>query len=223
VRGKHDAAVPILMYHAIGTPPPTAPYPGLYISAKAFTAQVDWLAAQGYHAVTVRQVYDFWKRGRPLPRKPVVLSFDDGYPGQVSVALRVLRAHHWVGVLNLQVGNLVPSHVRRLISSGWEIDAHTFTHPNLTTVDPARLRREVAGSRRWIRRMFGVRVDFFCYPAGRYNRAVVRAVRAAGYLGATTTMPGLARPSNGLFTLNRIRISGNESVSAFASTLKQGN
>lgn len=221
VQAKHDAAVPILMYHAIGSAPPGAPYPRVYVSREAFSAQVRWLADHGYHAVTLKQVYDYWTRGIAMKRNPIVLSFDDGYPGDVSVALPVLRAHRWPGVLNLQIGNLVPARVRSLISAGWEIDAHTFTHPDLTAVDSARLTREVAGSRRWIQRVFGLSVDFFCYPAGRFDAAVVRAVRAAGYLGATTTMHGLARPSQGFFTLDRIRVSGGESIAGLASDLKQ--
>ena len=68
-----------------------------------------------------------------------------------------------------------------MLRDGWEIDAHTLTHPDLTTVDAARLRREVAGSRRWLRQTFAVPVNFFAYPSGRYNPAVEAAVRAAGY------------------------------------------
>ena len=79
------------------------------------------------------------------------------------------------GVVNLKVGNTrvwsgrPPPVVRALIAAGWEIDAHTITHPDLTTVDAARLRHEVAGSRTWIRRKFRVPVDFFCYPFGGYD------------------------------------------------------
>ena len=56
-----------------------------------------------------------------------------------------------------------------MMRDGWEIDAHTLTHPDLTTVDAARLRREVAGLSPLAARAFGVPVDFFAYPAGRYN------------------------------------------------------
>ena len=51
-------------------------------------------------------------RAAPLPRKPVVLSFDDGYPGDVDIAMPTLRAHGWSGVLNLQIDNIVPARVR---------------------------------------------------------------------------------------------------------------
>jgi peptidoglycan/xylan/chitin deacetylase (PgdA/CDA1 family) len=213
------------MYHVIAPPLPNAPYPGLYVKPADFAGQVTWLAAHGYHAVTLRRVYEYWRGVRALPPKPVVLTFDDGYRSDFTVALPALRARHWPGVLNLEVRNLQPvwgtrpGEVRKLIAAGCEIDAHTLTHPDLTTVDPAELRHEVAGSRAAIRRMFHQPVDFFCYPAGRYDNAVLAAVRAAGFLGATTETEGLARPDS-LFTLDRVRVSGSDGVSGLAEKLQ---
>jgi peptidoglycan/xylan/chitin deacetylase (PgdA/CDA1 family) len=216
--------VPILMYHVISDPPANAPYPELYVPRASFAAQVGWLAAHGYHAVTLQQVFDSWRGARTLPAKPIVLSFDDGYLSQLRNAMPLLHARRWAGVLNLEVRNLAvvwgirPPGIRKLIRAGWEIDAHTINHPDLTTLDAAQLREEVAGSRAEIRRRFHVPVNFFCYPAGRYNETVVAAVQAAGYLGATTTNYGLAR-ANELYTLARIRINGTDSISAFAQKL----
>jgi peptidoglycan/xylan/chitin deacetylase (PgdA/CDA1 family) len=212
------------MYHVIALPPAGAPFPGLYVSPHSFSVQMSWLARHGFHAVTLRAVYDHWKGRRPLPRHPIVLTFDDGYRSDYRAALPVLRSHGWPGVLNLEVHNLTvswglsPGRVRRLIAAGWEVDAHTITHPDLTKVDSEQLRREVAGSRATIRRRFGVPVDFFCYPAGRYDAAVVAEVRRAGYLGATTTQIGLARPSE-LYTLPRVRVSGGDGVAGLAARL----
>jgi peptidoglycan/xylan/chitin deacetylase (PgdA/CDA1 family) len=225
--GPHDSPVPILMYHVLAPPLPDAPYPDLYVKPADFRAQVAWLAAHGYHAVTLRQVYDYWRGAHALPRKPVVLTFDDGYHSDFTVALPTLRARRWPGVLNLEVRNLQPvwgtrpGMVRKLIAAGWEIDAHTMTHPDLTTVDPTQLRYEVAGSRAAIRRRFHVPADFFCYPSGRYDDAVVAAVRAAGFLGATTTTEGFAAPGS-LFTLDRVRVNGSDGVAGLAAKLERG-
>ena len=162
----HNAAVPILMYHVIAPPVHAAPYPDLYVPAHEFAGQVAWLVAHGYHAVTLGQVFDYWSGKGTLPRRPVVLSFDDGYHSDYVSALPILRARGWAGVLNLEFRNLKkswglrPNLVRKLIAAGWEVDAHTLTHPDLTTLDPARLRREVAGSRTAIQREFGVPVGF---------------------------------------------------------------
>jgi peptidoglycan/xylan/chitin deacetylase (PgdA/CDA1 family) len=222
--GPRLQPVPILMYHVLSAPPANAPYPELYVRPADFAGQVAWLAEHGYHAVTLQRVFDSWRGAATLPSRPVVLSFDDGYLSDVRTALPVLKARHWPGVLNLEVANLKPvwgiraPGVRKLIAAGWEIDAHTLTHPDLTAVGATRLREEVTGSRTQIRKMFHVPVNFFCYPAGRYDDAVIAAVQRAGFLGATTTNYGLARPGD-LYTLARVRVSGSDGVQGFAGKL----
>ncbi|HEX6664925.1 MAG TPA: polysaccharide deacetylase family protein [Gaiellaceae bacterium] len=217
--------VPILMYHVIADAPPHAAFPELFVSPKDFAAEMAWLAASGYHAVTLQAVYDRWSEGAPLPVRPIVLSFDDGTLGDHTRALPLLRRMHWPGVLNLRLDALdspfvLPAwRVRDLIAAGWEVDSHTITHPDLTRLDDAGLWHEVHDSRVALRREFHVPANFFCYPDGRFDGRVVRAVQDAGYLGATTTLEGLARPSQ-LFTLRRIRVSGTDGVRGLAAHLR---
>jgi peptidoglycan/xylan/chitin deacetylase (PgdA/CDA1 family) len=221
----HARPVPILMYHVISQPPASAPYPDLFVRPAEFAAQMRWLHRDGYHAITLERAYANWTSGAPLPRRPIVISFDDGYLSQYTHGFATLRRLHWPAVLNLEVnflqpvGGMRPWRVRKLIAAGWEIDAHTLTHPDLTAVDDRRLWREVDGSRTTLRRMFHVPVDFFCYPSGRYDDRVVAAVRRAGFLGATTTNFGLARPPD-FYTLDRVRINGSDSVRRLAATLR---
>src|SRR5256885_3239875 len=75
----------------------------LFVRPADFAKQMKWLAHQGFHAVTLREVYEYWLTGSPLPRRAVVISFDDGYLSQATEAMPVLRKLHWPGVLNLKV------------------------------------------------------------------------------------------------------------------------
>jgi peptidoglycan/xylan/chitin deacetylase (PgdA/CDA1 family) len=226
VRGHYRGPVPILMYHVIGRPPPGAPNPELWVPAGRLRRQLAALERAGYRGVTLSQVWDAWHGGPGLPRRPVVVSFDDGYDSQYRAARPILRRLGWPGVLDLQVGNLHVAgglsarEVRALLADGWELAAHTVTHPDLTAVGPARLRREVAGSRAALRRRFGVGVRFFCYPGGRYDAAVERAVRAAGFRGATSTAPGIATPHADPFALPRLRVLPEEQPSALLAALR---
>jgi peptidoglycan/xylan/chitin deacetylase (PgdA/CDA1 family) len=221
----HNHPVPILMYHVIASPPPGAALPELFVRPSDFAAQMHWLVAHGYHAVTLNHVYEYWLHGTSLPMHPIVLSFDDGTLGQDTHAVPVLRRLHWPGVLNLKVDalkskyTLPPWRVRDMLAAGWELDAHTITHPDLTRVGDAQLWREVHRSRVDLQHLFHVPVDFFCYPSGRYDARVVAAVRRAGYLGATTTNYGLARPQD-IYTLGRIRINGSDRLAGFAHKLQ---
>ena len=224
--GRADSAtpVPILMYHVVADPPAEAPYPELYVSASDFAAQMRWLARHGFHAVTQRDVWDHWHRGGALPRKPIVISFDDGYRSVAEAALPEMRRRSWPGVLNLTVKNLRVSgglserRVRMLIAAGWELASHSLTHPDLTSLDDRTLSREVTRSRAELRARFGAPVDFFCYPAGRHDARVIREVKHAGYLGATTTIEGLARPDKP-YELRRMRVSGSDGVEGLAAKL----
>jgi peptidoglycan/xylan/chitin deacetylase (PgdA/CDA1 family) len=217
----HPGPVPFLMYHVIGEPQPGAPFPELYVSVADFEAQVDWLDRQGYEAVTQATIEDGWEKGAPVPPKPIVLTFDDGYLGQYTDAFPILRRHGWVGTLNLKAegSDLSDRQVQKMIDAGWELASHTIGHLDLTTLDPATLKHELADSRTQLRRRFDVPVDSFCYPAGRYDDTVVAAVRAAGYESATTTDPGLADKSDP-FSLKRIRISRDMGLSGFITTLR---
>jgi peptidoglycan/xylan/chitin deacetylase (PgdA/CDA1 family) len=219
--------VPILMYHVIAPAPPGAKYAGLWVAPAEFREQVDALAAAGYTAVTLDQVLDGWA-GRPtLPRHPVVLSFDDGYLSQGKDAGAILAARHWPGVLNLAWHNLgVPggitkSRIATMVRDGWEIDAHSLTHPDLTTVGAAQLRTEIAGSRKAIHDAFGVPVDAFCYPAGKFDATVEAAVRAAGYRAATTELDGAAAPSQDPYALHRIRVNAGDSGATVLARVRQ--
>ena len=216
-------SVPVLMYHVIADPPPGAPWPHLYVSPLELEAQVAWLEREGFTAVTLSDVWRNWHGGASLPERPVVFTFDDGYRSVATRALPILGRRGWPAVLNLKVGNLEPgsfteSDVRRLLAAGWELGAHTLTHPDLRTLDDARLAHEIAGSRAEIVERFGVPVDFFCYPAGRYDGRVIAAVRAAGFLGATTTVEGLATAERP-FELRRIRVDRGDGVRGLASAL----
>jgi peptidoglycan/xylan/chitin deacetylase (PgdA/CDA1 family) len=217
--------VPILMYHVIHSPPAGAKFPDLYVPPAEFDAQVKALQDAGYKGVTLDQVESAWAKGTPLPAKPIVLSFDDGYRSQYAKARPTLQRAGWPGVLNLKVdqkpeeGNLTESQIRGLIDAGWEVDAHTITHPDLTTLDAAQLEQEVAGSRKDIQQRYGVPVNWFCYPAGRYDETVEAAVKAAGYEGATTTQPGWATPDEDRFRLPRIRVSTGTSPDALLAQI----
>jgi peptidoglycan/xylan/chitin deacetylase (PgdA/CDA1 family) len=216
----HTGPVPILEYHVLGAPAADAPYPELYVTRPDFHREMDWLDEHGYQAVTLEEVEDAWYDSGTLPAKPVVISFDDGYRPQFTYALPELRKHGWPGVLNLKAegSDLYESNIRAMIGAGWELAAHTIDHPDLTTLDAAQLKRETAGARQILRRQYGVPVEDFCYPAGQFDPTVVAAVEAAGYVTATTEIPGDAS-REAPYELARFEILGSTGVAGLAADL----
>jgi peptidoglycan/xylan/chitin deacetylase (PgdA/CDA1 family) len=200
--------VPILVYHELGNPPPSEPYPGLYVSDGNFAAEMKWLHRHGYTAVTLDEVMSAWYRGGTLPARPIVITFDNGYVPQATFAPAVMSRYGWPGVLNeITEHHLDRRRLERLVSLGWEIDSHSLTHPDLTTLSPDELRRQVVDSRRFLQRTLHVPVNSFCYPSNRYDAAVIEAVRAAGYTNALTENPGFATRADP-YLLDRFEIEG---------------
>jgi peptidoglycan/xylan/chitin deacetylase (PgdA/CDA1 family) len=173
--------------------------------------------------VTLDQVKAYWTRGVSLgPGKPIVLTFDNGYQSQYTNALPVLRRLGWVGNEMIQLdfinltsqGGLSDAQVRGMISAGWELDTQGMTHYDLITASPSRLHYEVFTARQQLRQRYGVLVDWFAYPSGHYNAPVITALRAAGFDGSMTVLPGWASPSEDPFRLPRLRVLGGTSPSA---------
>ena len=214
--------VPVLMYHVIAPPPAGAPFPGLYVPPLQFAAQMQALKTAGWHAVTLDQLRAYWTRGAKLPAgKPIVITFDNGYHSQYAAALPVLRKMGWVADENIQLSGLPPSQggltnseVKAMVNAGWELDTQGISHADLITLDASQLHYQIVTARKTIQRRYGVPVNWFCYPSGHYDTTVIDAVRAAGYVGSTTVIPGWAGPSNDPYRLPRLRVLGGTSPSA---------
>jgi peptidoglycan/xylan/chitin deacetylase (PgdA/CDA1 family) len=218
-------AVPILMYHVITAAPPRVANAELWVDEEVFADEMRALQAAGYTAVTLRQAWDGWQHGGPLPRKPVVVTFDDGYLSHYTHAKPVLRELGWPGVLFLTTkaigpGGLTEHQLRSLLKAGWEIDSHTLTHPDLTTLDDTALTHELSESRRELQQRLGVPADFFAYPAGRYDARVVAATAAAGYMAATTVEPGIATRRDDPFALPRVRVNASDTAETLLARLR---
>ena len=217
-----NATVPILMYHVINPPPAGAAFPGLYVPAAEFAAQMAALKAAGWHAVTMDQLRANWTRGVPLgPGKPIVLTFDNGYASQYTNALPALQRLGWVGVENIQLSGLPPSEggltdaqVKGLLGAGWELDTQGISHADLIKLDSTQLHYQIVTARQMLRSRYGVPVNWFCYPSGHYDSTVIAAVRAAGYIGSTTVVPGWAIRTEDPYRLPRLRVLGGTSPPA---------
>jgi peptidoglycan/xylan/chitin deacetylase (PgdA/CDA1 family) len=211
------ASVPILVYHVVNTQPAQSTgNPALYVPAAEFSSQMQALKAAGWHAVTLNQVAAYWARGTSLGTgKPIVITFDNGYASHYVNAFPVLKGLGWVGVENLPVTGLPPTdgglsdtQVRALIAAGWELDTQGLTSSTLTGSDTTRLTSDLTTARQTLRSRYRVPVNWFAYPSGAYDDAVVAAVRAAGFVGATTISPGWAGPQADQYRLPRVEVVG---------------
>ena len=215
------ARVPILTYHAVTDVARSTP---LAISPGRFAAQMAALAQEGYRAAPLSQLIGPLREGRPerLPQRTVAITFDDGYRSVLETAAPILRAHGFTATLFLVTGACGAASGRRpappwqppwpmlnwdeigtLAAGGFELGAHTQTHPALPHLSPAEAEREMVESKIEIARQTGQEVRAFAYPYGACSVGVVALARRHFDLACGARL-GLAGPRSDLFDLERV-------------------
>jgi len=221
--------VPILMYHRIDVVDASTPAitRRLTVDPGDFAVQMRWLVGHGYESITQRQLFGALMCGGELPRKPVMITFDDGYRDvffEASTTLLRLGLHATAYVITERVSGpdssfLTWTLLRALEARGIEIGSHTVSHVDLTAVSDDALHRELVESQEALARSLGHAVPWLAYPSGRYDSRVESAARRAGYLLATTTDEGTTQSAERPLALERLRVLDSTGVRGLARLL----
>ncbi len=217
------APIPILMYHRIAAirgdrnclPP------------DKFDWQLYYLKTHGYTTITLPILLEYYRSGRPLPTKPVLLTFDDGYRDNFTTALPLLQKYdmsavvfvigNWIGKKNdwenlgkSAATTMTLDDLRAWQENGMEIASHTMDHPFLNVCDEKRQLQELANSKKLLEETFHKPVDFVCYPYGKFNATTVAMAKKAGYEGAFAIFEHVPLWKTDRFALPRVPIPSNQ-------------
>jgi len=224
--------VPILMYHRIAVLKGDEPAVtvGLTVDPGEFQLQMAWLHDHGYTTITQLQLYNALMEGAPLPDKPIMLTFDDGYRGIATVAAPMMTQFGFVGTAYIITDRIAQNRktaptwltwpqLRTLEQRGWDIGSHTVSHTEIPNMSPEAAMKTLRQSRFTLERHLGHPVQWFCYPAGSVDAKSVEAVKKAGYVLATTTKSGVTLSAQDPLQLERIRVSNTTGVRGLAAAL----
>ncbi|MDH6520154.1 peptidoglycan/xylan/chitin deacetylase (PgdA/CDA1 family) [Streptomyces sp. SAI-208] len=214
-----EPPVPILMYHSVATDPNDATRT-LSVSPAAFAQQMQLVAELGLTPIRTADLAARWRTGRPLPARPLLITFDDGYEGVHRHALPVLVKHGFPATVFVSTGWIRGAHdtgggldtmldwdqVRELAAADVEIGGHTHTHPQLDQLDDTALRHELIHSREIVTDEVGTAPVSLAYPYGYSSRRVREAVRETGYGQALAVNNALARRRQGPYALTRLTV-----------------
>ena len=187
----------------------------------AFAAQLDWLADRGYTTILPRDLAAHWDAGKKLPKRPIILTFDDGFRSWRSTVLPLLQKHGMVAEFYVVVENVGRSiswaDIRALAKAGNGIGAHDLHHVQLTGggVTPASadvMRAEVTMARQIIAANAGVAVDSMAFVGGGYDATLIGIVKAAGYTTARSIDRGVVQSPAARFRLRVSRIGWKDDV-----------
>ena len=218
--------VPILMYHMVDTAVPSRDLITLHLTvmAAAFEAQVKLLRGAGYRPLSLDDVWAGLD-GRTPPAHGIVLTFDDGYADNYTVAFPILKRYGWTGTFFVVTstigtrGHMTAAQLDEMSRAGMAIESHGQHHIDFSQLPLGLARAELTNSKRIIARWSGKPVEFFAYPAGRFSPALERLLGDLGYHGAVTEIPGYAGAASRPFALERVRVDHDDSLPSFARKL----
>lgn len=220
-----ESRVPVVMYHYVRIVDKVKDPLGydLSINPADFEKQMKYLKDQGYTTIHLEDLLD-----KKVPKKAIVLSFDDGLEDFYTTALPILQKYGFTAsnaVITGMIGqheHMTNDQIRACIKAGIEITSHTVSHLDMSKLSKEQLKKQLAESKSYLEKTFGIKVDGFIYPSGRYNDLAVQMVKDEGYKIAATTQYGEADlEKNNILLLPRVRIDNRDSYSGFVKKLER--
>lgn len=209
--------VPILMYHYIGNnpDPKDRARDSLSVTPDRFHAQMQYLKDNGYNTISLDTMYAALKKITPLPDKPVILTFDDGYVDFYYNAYPLLRAMGFSATVFIPTGlvgdkpYLNWQQIKEMHSSGMvNFGAHTVSHAHLPALPADEAFKELTDSKKRLQDELGAPINFMAYPSGSSSNFIIELTKRAGYVGAVSTWPGTIQSEGTIYSMPRMRVSG---------------
>jgi biofilm PGA synthesis lipoprotein PgaB len=204
--------VPVIMYHDIVEQRGRGSV-WFDCTVEEFEDQMKTIQDRGYRPVSLDDLHKHLTEGTPLPDKAIVLTFDDNYQGFYDVAWPILKADGFPAAIFVHTGYVGKKTGRAHMS--WEtlqalcqnpiitVGSHTISHPDLTTVTPDALQKELTESKSDLETHLNRRIDYFAYPDGKNNTACQAAAKDAGYTMSFSIANGPAEESPNIECVNR--------------------
>lgn len=206
--------IPILIYHYVEyvKDPNDTIRKSLNIIPPIFEKQVATLKEAGYTFLTPSNIARVLDGKEALPKKPVILSFDDGYADFYTDVFPILKKYNVRAVSYIVSGlvdtpnYLTSTQVKEIKKSNLvELACHSVNHSALgvATVEGAKF--EIEQCKNQLRKKFNLNPVSFAYPYGSYNPFLYPILKKAGFKSATTTESGVQISNETIYNIPRLR------------------
>ncbi len=225
--------IPILMYHRVTGGKPEGTKHGIYVTAKEFDRQLKVLLRKNFTTLTFFDIQKIIEGKLPLPRKPIMLTFDDGYEDNYEYAFPLFKKYNMFGVIfllgdttittnewDIRKGEpaaklLSDSHIAEMKEYGIEFGGHSMRHKKLSHIALDEAAQEIVECKKAIEQRIGSPIISFAYPYGAVNEEVKSITQRAGFLFGIATDSGRKNFWSDLFEIRRVFIFPNTSRFAF--------
>lgn len=222
--------VPILMYHRIAN----IPNDRNTVLPVMFEKQLQYLKKHGYTTISLQDLHHHFTLKSPLPAKPILLTFDDGYEDNLVNALPLLKKYdmiatvcvisNWIGQENNwehyknkpSCRTMDLEQLQEWLKQGMSICAHTANHPFLSKLNDAEISHELISCKKFLEEQLHIPIDFLCYPYGDFDDRVKVLAKQAGYKAGLAIFKDTNFWKRDLFSLKRVVISSRQPLWEFA-------
>ena len=206
-----EVRIPILMYHSICNDDPNN---SLMIPTEMFAEQMEWLRENDFTAMSMDEVIEAMNTGK-VPKRPVLITFDDGYADNYINAFSELKNNNLKGTFFIISDTITEeggyymstSMLKEMKEAGMEIENHTANHLELNNLSREDAIDSIKRGQEFLRSVIGSNGNYLCYPIGRYSDETIEIQKELGIKAALTTQGGISSIADGKYELKRIRIS----------------
>lgn len=216
---SNEVNIPILMYHSISDADSNN---NLLMPPAMFKEQMIWLKSNNFTAMTLGEAVTSMETGK-VPKRPVILTFDDGYVDNYTVAYPILKESGLKGtffiitsMIDTSTSYMNSDMLKEMSNNGMSIENHTHHHFDLPTGSIENQKATIKKGQEILKEKVGVESKFLCYPTGKYTKDTISVLDNLGVKAAVTTKGGIAHIGNGLYELRRVRMSP-MNIEAFSS------
>ncbi|MGL4772401.1 MAG: polysaccharide deacetylase family protein [Clostridium sp.] len=209
-KAPSEVRIPILMYHSISDENPNN---ALMVPPKMFDEQMAWLKENDFTPLTLDEAVNAFETGH-VPKRPVIITFDDGYADNYIHAFPSLKNHEMKAtffvITDLTDNNphyMSSDMLKEMQASGMVIENHTSNHIELNRQNKAQALKSIKDAQTYLREVIGAKADYLCYPVGKYTPETIEICKELGIKAAVTTKGGKATTAHGNYELRRVRIS----------------
>ncbi|MFZ2958362.1 MAG: polysaccharide deacetylase family protein [Candidatus Ozemobacteraceae bacterium] len=228
----------VLVYHHIEDPLTS----DVSCTPRAFETQMEALHAAGFTPLDLEKTRRFLAGALPGVKKPLLITFDDGYESVFTYALPVARRLQMpmtVFMVTARAGlkpqfsrYLSAGQIREMSDSGWfSFGSHTDDlHVDVISIRKAfrrepnpvldLVRADLETSKRALELITGRPIFALAWPYGKHDGDTRRIARECGFVLQFTSRSGYDEPGSDPYEIKRIPVSARDSV---ASVLKKAD
>lgn len=212
--------LPILMYHQVLDRQPALAKFNLHVLTTDLEKHLQFLKGHGFETIVFEDLLT-----KRIPKKPIMLTFDDGYENNYRFSFPLLKKHKMKAVIYILANRkhktnfwdkplgeaehalLKPAQILEMQKSGWvEFGSHSFNHTRLTLLKKTEQEKQIVGSKKVLEAFLKKSVRSFAYPYGEFNQEIKKMTQAAGYTFGLAVNQGPTKFQMDLMEIKRVHM-----------------